>query len=349
MKILLNTLYVTTPEAYLSKEGTNVIVSVKSETLFRIPISNIESICTFGFQGASPGLMKLCADNGVALSFFTPQGRFISRIQGPVKGNVLLRKRQYELLNDDNWKLKLSSLFIYGKIFNSRVTLRRFVRDHPSSPNIKDIDLASQKLKRVCLSSLNATEVDFLRGFEGEAAATYFNVFNELILNKSREFKFDKRTRRPPTDPVNAMLSLGYSLLANDCASALEGTGLDPAAGFMHTLRPGRNSLALDLIEELRSYMVDRFVLSLINNRQISPSDFVMHNNVDDETSIPVYFTDSGLKKFLTAWQSKKRNEINHPFINEKIPLGLIPHIQSQLLARYIRNDIDNYPVFLAK
>lgn len=346
MKKLLNTLYVTTPDAYISKDGTNIVVSTAGKELFRIPVTNIEAIYTFGYQGASPGAMKLCADNGVALSFFSPQGRFVARMQGPVSGNVLLRTRQYAMAGTPA-ALRLASLFITGKIYNSRVTLRRFVRDYPERAGADKVNTATQRLKWLCTTIRDIDSDDHLRGIEGEAAAFYFKVFTHLILNS--DFTFDARNRRPPADMVNAMLSLGYSLLANDCAAALEGVGLDPAAGFLHTLRPGRNSLALDIMEEMRSYMVDRLVLSMINNRQISKSDFKLHTQADDITPAPVIFTEAGIKKFLSAWQTKKKTEIIHPFLNEKIKLGLLPHIQALLLARAIRGDLDSYPVFFAK
>lgn len=349
MKKLLNTLYVTTPETYLSKDGTNVVVSLEGKEIFRIPISNLESINTFGYQGASPGVMRLCAENGVALSFFSPQGRFIARIQGPVNGNVLLRARQYEILNDLQEKQRLASRFIFGKIYNSRVILRRFIRDYPTNKKIQSVEETAELLRRLSLRTGKNPEIDTLRGLEGEAAAAYFTVFPNLILNPDLYFRFNGRSRRPPTDPVNAMLSFGYSLLANDCASALEGVGLDPVAGFMHSLRPGRNSLALDLMEEMRCYIVDRFVISLINNRQMSPTDFKIHTDAIDATQTSVVFTEGGLKKFLSAWQTKKKIEFTHPFLNEKIKIGLLPHVQAMLLARNLRGDLDDYPVFSAK
>lgn len=349
MKKLLNTLYVTTPDAYLNKDGNNLVISVDGKEIFRIPISNIESINTFNYPGVSPGVMQLCNSNNVALSFFSPHGRFISRIQGPVKGNVLLRIRQYSILNDEREKRRLASRFIYGKIFNSRVVLRRFVRDYPDRQASEQVNHSAEMLRRSAIKVSHLPEVDTIRGIEGESAVEYFSAFPHLILNSDPKFNFQKRNRRPPTDPVNAMLSMGYSLLANDCASALEGVGLDPAVGFLHTLRPGRNSLALDLMEEMRAYIVDRLVISLINTRQISISDFKIHTEAYDQSQTGVVFTDNGLKKFIAAWQAKKKTEITHPFLNEKIKLGLLPNIQAMLLARNIRGDIDDYPVFLAK
>ncbi len=349
MKKLLNTLYVTTPESYLSKDGTNVVISVDGKEIFRIPISNLESINTFTYSGVSPGVMRLCTVNNVALSFFTPTGRFISRIQGPVNGNVLLRVRQYSILNDNTEKQRLAARFIYGKLFNSRVILRRFVRDYPDHNGSNQVEQCAESLRRLAIKATQNPEINSLRGIEGDGAATYFSVFPYLILNTKPIFAFNNRNRRPPTDPLNAMLSMGYSLLANDCASALEGVGLDPAVGFMHTLRPGRNSLALDLMEEMRAYIVDRLVISLVNTRQIGVTDFKIHTDPADLNQASVVFTENGLKKFLAAWQAKKKTEFMHPFLNEKIKIGLLPHIQAMLLARNLRGDIDDYPVFLVK
>lgn len=270
-------------------------------------------------------------------------------MQGPVHGNVLLRARQYELMQDPAFCLHISTMFITGKIHNSRVTLRRFVREYPDRHGTEQVEYAVMALKHRCSSVTKAPDIELLRGIEGEAANIYFKAFSHLILHPDPQFRFNNRVRRPPTDIVNAMLSMGYALLANECMAAFEGVGLDPAAGFMHTLRPGRYSLALDLMEEMRSYIVDRTVLALINTRQISPSDFQQHTKPADGMPMPVLFTDGGLKKFLTAWQNKKKTEIIHPFLGEKIKIGLLPHVQALLLARYLRGDLDDYPVFIAK
>lgn len=349
MKKLLNTLYVTRPESYLSKDGNNVVVSVDGNEIFRIPIANIESINTFSYAGASPGVMQLCASNNVALNFFTPHGRFVSRIQGPVHGNVPLRVRQYDIYRDSTEKRRIASRYIYGKLYNSRVVLRRFVRDYPDHTSVSDVEQASEMLRGLAIAAMQAPEIDTLRGLEGEGAATYFGAIPYLILNPEPKFTFTGRNRRPPKDPINAMLSMGYSLLANNCASALEGVGLDPAVGFMHALRPGRNSLALDLMEEMRAYIVDRLVISMVNTHQVSASDFKIHTDTSDPNQTSVVFTDDGLKKFLSAWQVKKKTEFTHPFLNEKIQIGLLPHVQAMLLARNLRGDLDDYPVFLAK
>lgn len=340
MRKLLNTLYVTTPEAYLSKDGMNVVVSVDKEELFRIPIVNIEGIVTFGYMGASPGLMKLCVDNGVSLVFMSPQGRFIGRIQGKVKGNVLLRKKQYHLSEDKEQALHVSRLFIAGKIYNCRNVLRRFIRDNGTQI---EVEHAAKSLDFYKQNALKAEDMDLLRGIEGRAANVYFSVFNNLIINQKNDFVFDGRNRRPPKDEVNAMLSFVYTLLTNEVASALESVGLDPYVGFMHTLRPGRMSLALDMVEELRAYLGDRLVLSMINRRQIDKRDFIQQG--DDS----LIMTDSCKKNIIAAWQKRKKEIVEHPYLKEKIPLGLLPYSQAMLLSRFMRGDIDDYPVFIMK
>ena len=340
MRKLLNTLYVTTPEAYLSKDGLNVVVSVKQQEVFRIPSINIEGIVTFGYMGASPGLMKLCSDNGISLTFLSPNGRFVSRVQGATRGNVLLRKAQYSLSDNEEWSLHIAKLMIAAKIHNYRNILRRYIRDYG---NNQEVDVAVKVLdanKRYCLQAEDKTT---LMGFEGIASNAYFEVLPALILNQKESFPFNCRNRRPHKDAVNAMLSLAYTLIANDCAAALETVGLDPYVGFLHALRPGRTSLALDMMEEFRAYLGDRFVLSLINKRQVTPKDFLYQGDNG------VVLTDKGRKTFITAWQNRKRDTIIHPYLNEKTEIGLLPYVQAMMLARYIRKDIDDYPVFLIK
>lgn len=340
MRILLNTLYVTTPESYLSKDGLNVVISVNQNEIFRIPIHNIEQIVTFGYVGASPGLMKLCADSGVSLTFLSPQGRYISRSQGPTRGNVLLRKAQYRYSDEPEFSLHLSRLFIGGKIFNYRNILRRFIRDNGEDA---DLEKAAESLLRCKKNVLNSESIDSIRGVEGEAATCYFGVLSHLLLNQKEDFIFTGRNRRPPKDPVNAMLSFVYTLICNDMTAALETVGLDPYVGFMHTLRPGRPSLALDMMEELRAYLGDRLVLSLINRRQITIKDFLRQGEEG------IVMTESGRKAVLSAWQNRKKEQITHPYLNEKVRIGLLPYIQAMLLARFIRKDLDDYPVFLIK
>lgn len=340
MRKLLNTLYITTPESYLSKDGMNVVVSVKQQEVFRIPIINIEGIVTFGYMGASPGLMKLCTDNNVALTFLSPNGRFVSRVQGQTRGNVLLRKTQYKLSEQEDWALHVSQVMIGGKIQNYRNILRRYVRDYGENAIIEDAAKSLDNFKRDVFHTSDRTS---LMGVEGMAANRYFEVFSLLMTQQRDVFPFNGRNRRPPKDAVNAMLSLAYTLIANDVTAALEAVGLDPYVGFLHTLRPGRASLALDMTEELRAYLGDRFVLSLINRRQITPNDFLYQGEQG------VTMTDNGRRTFLTAWQNRKKETLVHPYLNEKIPVGLIPHAQAMLLARYVRGDIDDYPVFLIK
>lgn len=340
MRKLLNTLYVTTPESYISKDGLNVVISIKQTEVFRIPIINIESIVTFGYMGASPGLMKLCSDNNVSLTFLSPNGRFISRLQGQTRGNVLLRQTQYQFANDKLFSLNLSKIFIAGKIQNYKSILQRFLRDYGTNDSILN---AVRLLTISKNNAIEASDADILRGIEGDAANTYYSVFSLLILNQKEDFTFTGRNRRPPKDAVNALLSFAYTLIANDCAAALETIGLDPYMGYLHTLRPGRTSLALDIMEEMRAYLGDRFVLSLINRKQLNINDFISQGDLG------VIMTDSAKKTFIAAWQNRKKEIITHPFLNEKMPIGLLPYIQSMLLARYIRGDIDNYPVFLIK
>ena len=318
MRKLLNTLYVTTPEAYLSKDGLNVVVSVKQEEVFRIPAINIEGIVTFGYMGASPGVMKLCSDNSISLTFLSPHGRFISRVQSATKGNVLLRKRQYQLSDDESWSLHVARLMIGGKIQNYRNILRRYIRDYGENENINRAVQVLEHAKREALATQDKTT---LIGYEGMASNAYFEVLPVLILNQKADFPFHGRNRRPPKETV----------------------GLDPYVGFLHTLRPGRTSLALDMMEELRAYLGDRFVLSLINKRQITSKDFLFQGDNG------VVMTDKGKKTFISAWQARKREVIIHPYLNEKIEIGLLPYVQAMLMARYIRQDIDNYPVFLIK
>ncbi len=340
MRKLLNTLYITTPESYLSKDGMNVVVSINQQEVFRIPVINLESIVTFGYMGASPGLMKLCMDNNVSLTFLSPNGRYVSRFQGPTRGNVLLRKKQYQLAEDEAWSLHVAKVMIGGKIQNYRNILRRYQRDYGNNPEVESAVTALDVRKhKVFLASDRLTLV----GEEGLAANKYFEVFPCMMTQQREGFPFSGRNRRPPKDAVNAMLSLAYTLIANDVAAALETVGLDPYVGFLHTLRPGRASLALDMTEELRAYLGDRFVLSLINRRQITPNDFLYQGEQG------VTMTENGRKTFIAAWQNRKKETLVHPYLNEKIPVGLVPHAQAMLLARYVRGDIDDYPVFLIK
>jgi len=336
MRKLLNTLYVTTPDAYLTKDGENIVVKVQQEEKFRIPILNIENVICFSYMGASPGVMKLCADNDVGLCFMSPQGKFIARTQGPTKGNVYIRERQYLLSAYEEKRLEISRLMIAGKILNSRTILCRFIRDYGDNP---DVSKAISRLSDIKKKVLAASSDDTLLGLEGLGANVYFGVFSNLITRQRNDFSFEGRNKYPPKDPVNAMLSFAYTLLTHDITSALESTGLDPYMGIFHKIRPGRASLSLDLIEELRAYLCDRFVLSLINRQQISKKDF--------EENIGIRLSDNGRKKFIKSWQERKKEIITHPFLKEKIEIGLLPHVQSLMLARKIRGVLSSYPVFI--
>lgn len=343
MRKLLNVLYITSPEAYLAKEGETVLVLVGEETKIRVPIHNLEGIVCFGYTGASPALMHLCAERGVALSFLSASGKFLARVNGPVSGNVLLRREQYRVADRPEESLELAKSFIFGKIFNCKCVLQRFLRDHENRGDVMALQKGVRTLSMQLQKSSHCRSLEWLRGIEGEAARSYYGVFDHLILESKDTLRFSGRSRRPPLDPINAVLSFLYTLLSHDCAAALETVGLDPQVGFMHRERPGRPSLALDLMEELRPYLVDRLSLSLINNRQINAKDFVF------KESGGVLMTDEARKELITAWQRRKQEEVMHPFLSEKIAIGLIPYAQALLLARHLRGDLEAYPPFLMK
>lgn len=343
MKKLLNTLYITSSDRYLSLDGENVVINKDNEVIGRVPLHNLDSIVTLGYTGASPALMGKCGEMGIDISFLSMSGKFLARTSGAVSGNVLLRRQQYRIADDSEISLCIAQKIIAGKIFNGKWVIERTIRDHPLRIDTEKFKQKSQLLSESIKRSLNCKTADQLRGIEGEAAQVYFSVFDDMILQQKDDFKFDSRNRRPPTDSVNAMLSFSYTLAAGMCTSALEAVGLDPYVGFMHTDRPGRRSLSLDLIEEFRALMCDRFVLSLINKKMISDKDFVKRENS------AVMMTDNGKKSFLTAWQTRKSQTITHPFIDEKIEWGMLPYVQALLLSRYIRGDLDDYPVFLWK
>lgn len=343
LRKLLNVLYVTSPDAYLAKDGENVLVLVGEETKLRIPIHNLEGIVCFGYTGASPALMHLCVERKVGLSFLSESGRFLARVTGRVSGNVLLRRKQYRVADIAEESLQFAKSFVFGKIYNSRCVLQRFLRDHGTKGDFSEIHGGVKFLSLQLQKVLNCSNHGILRGLEGEAARTYYGVFDKLILEEKEGFKFNGRSRRPPLDPTNALLSFLYTLLSHDCTSALETVGLDPQVGFFHKERPGRPSLALDLMEELRPYLVDRLALSLINNRQLDIKGFIA------KESGGVIMTDEIRKTVIASWQKRKQEEITHPFLGEKIPIGLIPYAQAMLLARHLRGDLDAYPPFLMK
>lgn len=340
MKKHLNTLYVTTQNAYLHKEGQSVVVNVEKETRLRVPVHTLDGIVCFGAVSMSPFLMHHCAESNVAVSFLSMYGKFLARIQGPVSGNVLLRREQYRVADHPEATATIASNMLVGKLANARAVLRRAQRDHGENANLAT---AESRLTQYLRRLERHMPIDELRGNEGEAAASYFTAFPELITVKDEAFTFSGRNRRPPTDPVNALLSFTYTLLVHDCRSALEGVGLDPCVGYLHTDRPGRPSLALDLMEEFRAFLADRLVLSLINRKQIQPKDF------NDSAGGAVSMTDSARKTLLTTWQKRKQEEITHPYLGEKCKVGLLPHLQAQLLARHLRGDLDAYPPFIWK
>lgn len=343
MRKLLNTLYITTEDAYLALENENIVVWKEEERMGQYPLLMLESVVSFSYKGASLALMGECAKRGISLCFMTPKGRFLARVCGESRGNVLLRKQQYRLSDSEDSSCLIARNFIFGKVYNSRWVLERTLRDHAMRVEADKIKAVSFQLANQLETIAACKDLDRLRGIEGELSARYFSVFDELILNQKNHFSFDGRNRRPPTDPVNAMLSFSYTLLAHDCVSALESVGLDAYVGFMHRDRPGRESLALDLMEELRSAFADRFVLTLINTREIQSKHF------QRQAGGVILLTDEGRKTLLTAWQARKKEEIRHPYLKEKLPWGLVPYVQSLLLARYIRGDLDGYPPFLWK
>ena len=343
MRHLLNTLYVFTEDAYLMLDGENVVVRRDGAELGRVPLHTLEGILCFSYRGASPALMGACVERGVGLSFFDRKGRFLAGAYGEQRGNVLLRKTQYAWSEETEKSLAIARNFIVGKLYNGRWVLERAVRDHGLRIDTGSVKATSMRLDGSLRSAAECETMDSLRGIEGDAAAEYFGVFDELVLRDKETFRFAGRARRPPTDAMNAMLSLFYTVLAFDCASALEGVGLDPFVGFMHADRPGRRSLALDLMEELRPVFVDRFVLSAVNNRVVSSKDF------EKRESGEVRLGDEGRRALFGAWQERKKETITHPFLKEKIPRGLVPHVQALLLARCLRGDLDGYPPFLWK
>ncbi|WP_130811759.1 type I-C CRISPR-associated endonuclease Cas1c [Olsenella sp. Marseille-P4559] len=343
MRRLGNTLYILSDDLYLTVDGMNVVAKRQGAEMGRIPLHTLASIYSFSYMGASPALMGRCADEGIELAFFTSSGRFLADVAGMPHGNVLLRQRQSLMSQNREQCLVVSKNFILAKVFNSKWVLERCIRDHGMRVDVDSLKRASQMLSSSLRALKSCSSIESLRGIEGDAAAEYFAVFNELVLNTDKAFEFRGRNKQPPLDPVNAMLSLFYTMLSLDCSSALRGAGLDPYIGFMHTDRPGRRSLALDCMEELRPILVDRFVLTVINNRTIKAKHFETRENGE------VRLTDDGRKVLFDAWQEKKREVVTHPFLHEKMPYGLVPYVQAQLLAQYVRGDIDGYPPFMWK
>lgn len=343
MRHLLNTLFVTSEDIYLSLDGENVIANQGRQIVARYPLHTLSGILSFSYSGASPALMGACAKRDIFLAFCTPRGRFLARVCGESSGNVLLRRRQYRIADIPEQSCLIARNMIFGKLHNARWSIERTRRDHGLRLKTENLSSASITLKGLLPTVLETTDLDRLRGLEGAGSAAYFGILDEMILHEKDTFYFHSRSRRPPLDPFNALLSFAYSLLANDCASALESVGLDSYAGFLHRDRPGRISLALDLMEELRPCIADRFVLTLINNRIVKADDF---QQLEGGATL---LSDGARRDFLKRWQERKKETLTHPYLGEKIPWGLVPYVQALLLSRCLRGDLDAYPPFLWK
>lgn len=338
MKKLLNTLYITRQESYLHKERETIVIKQGDEKLGQFPALSLGGILCFGRVSVSPFLMGYCAENGIGIAFYTEYGRFLARVQGRQTGNVLLRRTQYRWADSSERSTDVARLIVAAKIANSRSVLQRELRNHGDNPALS---AAADRLASSLRRARTANSVEEARGIEGDAASSYFSVFDELLRGSG--FAFGGRIRRPPTDPVNALLSFVYSLVTQECVSALQGVGLDPYVGFLHKDRPGRASLALDLLEEFRASWADRFVLTLVNRRQVQPGDFVT------EASGAVRLQDDARKKLLTLYQERKQVELTHPYLQEQLPIGLLPHSQALLLARHLRGDTEYYTPYVVK
>lgn len=346
MRRMLNTIYVTSEDAWLRKDGANLVVEVEGHERGRAPLHMLDGIVSFGRPGASPALLAACAEAGITVSHLDPNGRFLARVEGPRTGNVLLRRAQYRVADDPVRAVLIVRGIVAGKAANQRSVVQRALRDHGSSLTTEasaTLASAERRLADIARRTLPSTGVDTLRGLEGEAAVIYFGCFDAMLRSEGDAFRFTGRSRRPPLDRVNALLSFLYAVLGHDCRSALEAHGLDPQVGLLHADRPGRASLALDLMEELRPVLADRLALTLVNRRQVAPEDFVV------EEAGGVRMTEDCRKRVLIAWQERKRDTLRHPFLDETMPLGLVAHAQAQLLARTLRGDLDGYPAFFWK
>ncbi|MFO7953136.1 MAG: type I-C CRISPR-associated endonuclease Cas1c [Bacillota bacterium] len=341
MRKMLNVLYITNPEAYLNKDGDNVVVRIDGKEIFRTPIHYLEGIVTFGHTGTSPALLGLCIEKGINVSLLSPYGKHLANVTGAPKGNVLLRRKQYRLADNDQESAHIAKSFIIGKLGGCRTVLRRFISDYNHNSNIKPLDMACKSLNRNIEKVEASKSLEELRGIEGESARSYFSVFDKLLLCQKDCFYMNERSRRPPKDNINALLSLLYTLLLHETKAALITVGLDPYVGYLHRDKPGRMGLALDLMEEFRPYLADRLVLSMINRQQLTGSDFI------SKESGGVFLKEKPRKSVLNAWQNRKAEETTHPFLGEKIPLGLLPYAQALLLARFLRGDIERYPPFI--
>ncbi len=341
MKKLLNTLFVTTQGAYLCHEGESVLVRIEQETKLRVPIHTLGGIVCFGQVSCSHPLMGLCGERGVAISYLSERGQFFARVHGPVSGNVLLRREQYRRADDPVAAASLARSIVIGKVANARTVLQRAARDHGEKGGAGEMEKTVLRLGALLEELRKDMPVDVLRGKEGEAAIAYFGAFNSLVTVQKEAFAFTVRSRRPPLDRINALLSFIYTLLVHDAEAALEGVGLDPQVGYLHALRPGRPALALDLVEEFRPFLADRLALSLVNLRQVQAEGFTKSESgavvMDDETR----------KTVLMSYQKRKQEEILHPFLEETVSIGLLFHVQALLMARHLRGDLDAYPPFL--
>lgn len=343
MRKLLNTLYIMTENCYLSLDGENIIIQDSEKTLGRFPLHTLENIVCFTYRGISPALMGACAERQIGVNFFSPRGAFLARVVGKEYGNVLLRKEQYRISDSSDKSISYAKNMIIGKVFNCRWSIERTLRDHAYRVDAEKLKNVSKILHKVLTQIGSVQKLDELRGIEGKAAEQYFSVFDHMILNQKEEFSFAVRSRRPPLDTINAALSFAYTVLASDCINALTSVGLDPYVGFLHRDRPGRASLALDLMEEFRPILADRFILTLINTKALQAIHF------EKQKDKAVFLNADGKKIFFAAWQNHKRENITHPYLKEKIPWGLVPYVQALLLARTIRGDLDEYPPFLWK
>ncbi len=343
MKKHLNTLFVTTQGAYLAKEGETVVVKVEKEIRLRVPIHTLGGIVCFGNIMCSPFLMGFCAERDVAISLLTERGRFLARVQGPVSGNVLLRREQYRRADDKDTSAQIAKAVLTGKLANCRTVLRRALRDHSEKLDSGEVREAAQRISASLERVQSDLPLNVVRGIEGEAAHTYFSVFDHLITSQKEDFVFNERNRRPPLDHVNCLLSFLYTIVLHDVRSALESVGLDSAVGFLHRDRPGRPGLALDMMEEFRPFLADRLTLSLINLSQVQKKGF------REMESGAVLMDDDTRKTVLVAYQKRKQDEIYHPFLKEKVSIGLLFHVQALLLARHLRGDLDGYPAFIWK
>ena len=341
MKRLLNTLFVMTQNAYLKKEGETVVVRVGRETKLRVPIISIGAIVCFGDVLMSPALMGFCAKSGVTISYLSFYGRFLARVQGPVSGNVLLRKEQYRVSDDKARSAAIARTVTAAKIANSRTVILRALRDHGDKMKADEANRAADALKRNLDLVMEERDLERIRGIEGDSAKVYFGVFNDLIVSQKADFSFTDRNRRPPMDRVNALLSFVYTMLYHDMRSALETTGLDPAVGFLHRDRPGRMSLALDIMEEMRPFFADRLVLSLINMKQVEPKGFTVSE------SGAVLMNETCRKAVVAAYQKRKQDAVTHPYVGEDMHIGILFQTQAILLARHLRGDIDGYPAYI--